>query len=407
MKFEGEELGDQGWFEDDWSADTWSEDWWSDDLVAAVFGDGTWDDDWWWSTWDDGWSDGWTDTSWSVVQPPAVEKATSSAAPAAPEPTATSGAPVSAVTLEPPPPSKAKAKATSKASPKASGFAIAALTLGSMFAGTSSCVVSSPGLDASLDGMLDGCVAFNDFSVSGTCVDSSLQLPTWELSPVMYHLPHQDQLGYESSLFHPKTLQDWGLGHLDTSFFNPYLAEHESVVASVGQGEDETWILFDSGAAANCCPRDFAPEFPLLQLDEKAPSLKSISGQTLNIYGRKLVAFETEGKRLRLNFYVCDVPYSVISVARILQQGCKATLSSEGSRLEGPSGESTPVVKYGSLLFLCPKPVSFDPSEYSDFSTSFHAQFAARPPPGLFLQLSRRRFSITLIVGYLTAPIIL
>ena len=75
-QFEGEELGDQVWLEDDWSADTWSEDWWSDDLLAAVFGDGTWDDDWWWSTWDDGWSDGWTDTSWSVVQPPAVEKAT-------------------------------------------------------------------------------------------------------------------------------------------------------------------------------------------------------------------------------------------------------------------------------------------------------------------------------------------
>ena len=103
-QFEVEELGDQGWLEDDWSADTWS------DLVAAVFGDGTWDDDWWWSTWDDGWSDGWTDTSWSVVPPPAAEKATSSAAPPASEPKATSGAPVSAVTLEPPPTSKAKAK---------------------------------------------------------------------------------------------------------------------------------------------------------------------------------------------------------------------------------------------------------------------------------------------------------
>ena len=131
-------------------------------------------------------------------------------------------------------------------------------------------------------------------------------------------------------------MQDWGLGHLDTSFFDPYLAEHESVVASVGQGPD------------------FAPEFPLLQLDEKAPPLKSISGQTLNIYGRKRFAFEIEGKRLWLNIYVCDVPYSVISVARLLQQGCKATLSSEGSRLEGPSGESMPVVRYGSLL-LVPK----------------------------------------------------
>ena len=117
-------------------------------------------------------------------------------------------------------------------------------------------------------------------------------------------------------------------------FVDPYLAENELVVASVAHPQDETWILFDSGAAANCCPPDFAPEFPLLQLDERAPPLKSISGQTLSIHGRKLAALEIEGnKRLWLNSYVCAVPYSVISVVRLLQQGCKATLTSEGSRL--------------------------------------------------------------------------
>ena len=229
--------------------------------------------------------------------------------------------------------------------------------------------------------MLEGCVAFDDFSAS--CGDSSLHLPSWELSPVVYHLPHQDELGDAADVLHPKTLEDWGLGNLDTRFFDPYLAEHELVVASVEQPQDETWILFDSGAAANCCPPDFAPEFPLLRLDERAPPLKSISGQTLNIYGRKLVAFEIEGQRLWLNFYVCDVPYSVVSVARLLQQGCKATLTSEGSRLEGPSGEVLPVVRYGSLLFMCPKLASFDPEEYANFSATFHAQFAVRPPPGL------------------------
>ena len=105
-----------------------------------MYASDTWDDDWWWSTWDEGWSDAWTDTSWSVVPAP-VEKATPLAAPAAPEPKATSGAAVSAVTLEPVPPSKAKAKATSKVPAKASGLALPAVTLGSMFAGTSFCFV--------------------------------------------------------------------------------------------------------------------------------------------------------------------------------------------------------------------------------------------------------------------------
>ena len=199
----------------------------------------------------------------------------------------------------------------------------------------------------------------------------------------MYSLPHQDGLGCLSSLFHPKTLQDWGVGHVDTSSFDPYFAEHEHAVASVKRGDEETWVLFHSGAAANCCPPDFARECPLLPLDERAPPLQGISRQTLNIYGRKLVAFEIERKRSWLNFYVCDSPYSVISVARLLQQGCKATLSFEGLRLQGPSGESMPVVRYGSPLLLCRKLVRFDPMEYADPSASFHAQFAVRPPPGL------------------------
>ena len=56
-------------------------------------------------------------------------------------------------------------------------------------------------------------------------------------------------------------------------------------------------------------------------------------------------------------------------------------MTSEGSRLDGPSGEVMPVVRYGSLLFMCPKPFSFDPE--ANFSATFHAQSAARPPPGL------------------------
>ena len=99
--------GDQSWLEEDWISGDWSEDWCSDELVAAVHASDTWDDDWWWSTWDERWSDAWTDTSWSVVPAP-VEKVTSLAAPAAPEPKATSGAAVSAVTLEPVPSSKAR-----------------------------------------------------------------------------------------------------------------------------------------------------------------------------------------------------------------------------------------------------------------------------------------------------------
>ena len=34
---------------------------------------------------------------------------------------------------------------------------------------------------------------------------------------------------------------------------------------------DKSWILFDSGACANCCPEWFAPDYPILPLNESAP----------------------------------------------------------------------------------------------------------------------------------------
>ena len=137
------------------------------------------------------------------------------------------------MTLEPVPSSKAKAKATWKAPARASGLAPAAVTLGSMFAGTSSCLVPSPCHEVSLGCMLEGCVDFDDFSASAPCGDSSLHLPSWELSPVVYHLPHQDELGDGADVLRPKTLEDWGHGNLDTSFFDAYLAERELVVVLI------------------------------------------------------------------------------------------------------------------------------------------------------------------------------
>ena len=77
----------------------------------------------------------------------------------------------------------------------------------------------------------------------------------------------------------------------------------------------------------------------------------------------KFIASEIEGKHLWFNFHIYDDHYSVISVARFLQQGCKALLSSEYSRLEGPSDENMPVIRYGSFLFLWPKFVSVDLGE--------------------------------------------
>ena len=55
---------------------------------------------------------------------------------------------------------------------------------------------------------------------------------------------------------------------------------------------EKSWILFDSGACANCCPEWFAPDYPTLPLNESAPSLRSLSGKTLDVQGRKIVQLD-------------------------------------------------------------------------------------------------------------------
>ena len=67
---------------------------------------------------------------------------------------------------------------------------------------------------------------------------------------------------------------------LNTTFHDRWLADH--LVASTTLGADH-WILFDSGASANCCPKDFGEEWPLLLNGEPPPS-RSISGQPLHVF---------------------------------------------------------------------------------------------------------------------------
>ena len=88
----------------------------------------------------------------------------------------------------------------------------------------------------------------------------------------------------------------------------------------------------------------------------------------------------------------------MIAAARLLEEGCKATLTSEGPRLEGPSGEVTPVVRYGSHVFLCPKLRSMPTSALSMRS------LLRGLLPDLWLQLSSP-CTIMLTAGYLTVPI--
>ena len=78
---------------------------------------------------------------------------------------------------------------------------------------------------------------------------------------------------------------------------------------------DATWILFDSGASANCCPPWFAEDYPLLPVGGNCPILRSISGKTLDIIGKRVVELDCGGHSLCIHFYVCQsIPFPLVSV---------------------------------------------------------------------------------------------
>ena len=124
---------------------------------------------------------------------------------------------------------------------------------------------------------------------------------------------------------------------------------------------DKSWILFDSGACANCCPEWFAPDYPILPLNESAPSLRSLSGKTLDVQGRKIVQLDGgNGHSLSVQFYMCTgIPFPLASVARLVLQDFCAVIFKDFLALIDPTGNPAPIVRQGTLVYLTPTVIPF------------------------------------------------
>ena len=55
------------------------------------------------------------------------------------------------------------------------------------------------------------------------------------------------------------------------------------------------WLLFDTGAAAHCCPENYAEDYPLLPVGANPPTLRTVTRQNINIIGRRLVGYDFGG----------------------------------------------------------------------------------------------------------------
>ena len=319
---------------------SWPDEWY----VGNVDLDDWWYDDWDWTSWDDDWSwDHTWDSSWNEPTsslPPTLQDSQNKTSVTVTElpssSTSGSGAKVSAVTSGPAPGLDRTSRTQGNTS-RSKSLLMAAITLGTFGVGNS--VLVGPVVTST---------SKSCFNVASTC-----QIPGNEMD-------------------HFETLQTVGLNHVKLpDSEDVFIDQHLTVAPTV----DTSWILFDSGAAANCCPKNFAPEWPLLPITGVKPPLRSATGQPLKIYGRKLVGMKSGDCEFYLHFYVTDIDYPLVSVGRLLNQGYQVELSSEGMVLKSPCGSKIPLRRHGSLLFMKPSLLLFDSVEYEPVCVTFHEKF--------------------------------
>ena len=83
------------------------------------------------------------------------------------------------------------------------------------------------------------------------------------------------------------------------------------------------FLLIDSGSAVTGCPRDWCPNIPLREM-KQLRSQAAGENQTIEHCGEKDMLFTTAGhKSMEFNFQVCNVRFSIVSVYRLTQAGCK------------------------------------------------------------------------------------
>ena len=123
---------------------------------------------------------------------------------------------------------------------------------------------------------------------------------------------------------------------------------------------NESTVLFDSGASVHCCPLNFGEQWPLLPLHGTVPQLKTVSGDPITTYGKRIVGLLLDGHVCYLQFYVCDVHIAVVSVSRLTSQGYTTYLSKDHLTLTAPDSTCIRVHRKGPMFYLQPIVIQYD-----------------------------------------------
>ena len=90
-----------------------------------------------------------------------------------------------------------------------------------------------------------------------------------------------------------------------------------------------------------------------------------MTGKPLNKLGRSLIEYDAANASLFVNYYVCDVPFCLASVAGMLLQGYWTVLGKDCMKLMTPQEETINVTRLGTLLYLTPSLFAYETESMS------------------------------------------
>lgn len=136
-----------------------------------------------------------------------------------------------------------------------------------------------------------------------------------------------------------------------------FAVHRQETIAAFGR-EGLSDILLDSGVYVQVCPQDYRSEIDLERAESEF-SLHSVTGNQLNIYGRRIVWYtvgDDQGLPVNLSvtYVVCDARRPIVITASLVDRGCRVELGGR-SCIEW-AGRRVPLRRVGNTFVLTYQP---------------------------------------------------
>ncbi len=117
-----------------------------------------------------------------------------------------------------------------------------------------------------------------------------------------------------------------------------------------GGGQEECWLLVDSGAGIHACPPSHAPWAPTVK--SEVISARTASGAQVHHYGQKTVAYRfQDGSIGQITWEVMDVEKPVLSVGVLNAGGHEVTLA-RGNAVIRKGAKALRLVEHNEVFYL-------------------------------------------------------